>query len=103
MHLQFSSKLISDITFLMGLIVNAALLGLQCWRLYKTKDHYGLSFITFFGFLIIQVLGIINGIYNADFALTIGYGASAVVNLILVLLLVYYRLRFPVEKIRNGR
>ena len=91
----FSNKTISDIEFLIALSANAVLLFIQMWRLYKTKNHYGLSLVTFVGFLLIQISGVINGFYNADFALIIGYGLSTLINFLLVMLIIYYRWHFP--------
>ena len=91
-------KLFSDIEFLIALIGNAVLLLLQALRLYRTKAHRGLSITTFAGFLLIQLSGMVNGLYNGNFALIFGYGTSAVINLVVVILLVNYRIRSSSKK-----
>lgn len=77
--------------FSIGLVANFVLFLIQAWRLYKAKDSEGLSFITFFGFNLIQLSTILYGILTKDLFLTIGYILSFMACLITTILIPHYR------------
>lgn len=76
-----------------ALLANAALFIPQAWRLYKTKDAYGTSVVTFAGFNIVQFLGLISGIYHNDKALIYGQIVSLTACGLVTVQLFLYRLK----------
>lgn len=66
------------VTFLfgLGLIGNAGLFVPQAIAVWRKKSDEGISLITFGGFSILQVVGIVHGLYEHDWSLIIGMSAS---------------------------
>ncbi len=62
--------------FGLGLMANAALFVIQAVRIWRAKSSKGVSIITFAGFCVLQVTGILHGIYQGDNALLAGMIAS---------------------------
>ena len=67
-----SPKYISDILYGAALFFNAALFIPQALKMRKEKSAKYASLLTFGGFNIIQLLGLINGLYNVDYGLIFG-------------------------------
>ena len=65
-------KDIVEIFFVLGLLVNAILYVPQAIRLYKLKSSEGISFITFFGFTLIQIFTTLHGYIHHDIFLMLG-------------------------------
>ncbi len=83
------------ITFIFGLALlgNAALFVPQALAVWRKKSDEGISLITFGGFCILQVIGVIHGVYERDDSLIIGLGASFLTCGTVTLLTIIYRLR----------
>ena len=66
------------VTFLfgLGLLGNAALFVPQAIAVWRKKSDEGVSLITFGGFSVLQVVGIVHGAYEHDWSLIIGMTAS---------------------------
>lgn len=84
-----------DLGFITGLIVNAFLFIPQALRLIASKDSKEVSFITFFGFLLIQFTTTLHGFIDKDFLLAYGTILSMITCGFVVTLIVYYRLKKP--------
>ncbi|MGD9153363.1 MAG: PQ-loop domain-containing transporter [Gammaproteobacteria bacterium] len=61
-----------EIFFACGLLINAVLYAFQVIKLYKLKSSEGVSFITFFGFALIQIFTTLHGYIHHDILLTLG-------------------------------
>jgi MtN3 and saliva related transmembrane protein len=79
--------------FGIGLIGNALLFVPQALAVWRKKSDEGVSLLTFGGFGVLQVLGVIHGFYERDNSLIIGLGASFVTCGTVVLLTIVYRVR----------
>ena len=66
------------VTFVFGLALlgNAALFVPQAIAVWRKKSDEGISLVTFGGFCILQVIGVVHGVYEHDNSLIIGLGAS---------------------------
>lgn len=89
-----SGKDISDLFYGMALFVNAALFLPQAYKIYKKKHAMDVSLITFGGFNIIQALGLINGIYNSDYALIFGQFVSLVACGLVTIQIITYKIKY---------
>jgi MtN3 and saliva related transmembrane protein len=69
-------KEIVAVIFGLGLLGNALLFVPQVIAVWRKKSDEGISLVTFGGFSILQVIGIIHGIYQGDPSLIIGMAAS---------------------------
>lgn len=81
------------IVFGLGLIGNALLFVPQAIAVWRKKTDEGISLVTFGGFCILQILGVIHGAYEHDNSLIIGLGASFLTCGTATLLTVVYRIR----------
>ncbi len=79
--------------FGLGLIGNALLFVPQAIAVWRKKTDEGVSLVTFGGFCILQILGVIHGIYEHDNALIIGLGASFFTCGTVTFLTIAYRVR----------
>jgi len=79
--------------FGLGLGGNALLFVPQVISVWRKKSDVGVSLITFGGFSILQIIGIVHGLYQHDPSLTIGMAASLLTCGTLTLLTIYFRLR----------
>lgn len=79
--------------FMISLIVNAILFIPQIVRLLKIKDSKELSFITFFGFNLIQIAVILHGYIKKDYLLLFGNLLSLITCGLVTILIVYYRIK----------
>jgi MtN3 and saliva related transmembrane protein len=77
-----------------GLFINALLFLPQIYVLVKSKDAKGISFVTFFGFSILQLITISYGFMKQDFLLAFGTMPSFLLCTVISLLIVIYRYRF---------
>ena len=52
--------------FGLGLLVNAGLFAAQSFKIWRTKNAEGVSIVTFAGFCILQITGILHGYFQHD-------------------------------------
>lgn len=69
-------KEIVAIIFGLGLMVNAGLFVVQAVKIFKTKSSKGVSTLTFGGFSLLQITGIMHGYFQNDMYLLSGMAAS---------------------------
>jgi MtN3 and saliva related transmembrane protein len=81
------------IIFGLGLVCNALLFVPQAIAIFRKKSDEGISLLTFGGFSILQVVGIVHGIYQRDWSLILGMSASLVSCGTVTGLTVFYRVR----------
>jgi len=77
--------------FGLGLVGNALLFVPQAIALWRKKTDEGVSLITFGGFSVLQVIGVIHGFYEHDSSLIVGLGASFLTCGTVTALTVFYR------------
>ncbi len=90
MH-AYTLKAITDTLFSIGLIVNSLLIIPQIIKILKCKTTKNLSVITYTGFNIFLFGMAAHGYIARDLILTLGMGASLVLNSIVVMLIIIYR------------
>lgn len=88
-----SIREIVAIIFGLGLVCNALLFVPQALAVWRKKTDEGISLVTFGGFSVLQLVGIIHGIYEHDLSLTLGMSASLVTCGSVTALTLFYRLR----------
>ena len=81
------------VVFGLGLLGNAALFIPQVIAVWRKKSDEGISLITFGGFSVLQVIGIVHGLYQRDPSLTLGMAASLVTCGSVTALTFLYRMR----------
>ncbi|HEY1576940.1 MAG TPA: PQ-loop domain-containing transporter [Terracidiphilus sp.] len=81
------------VVFGLGLLGNAALFVPQVIAVWRKKSDEGISLITFGGFSVLQVIGIVHGVYQRDPSLTLGMAASLVTCGSVTGLTAVYRMR----------
>ena len=79
--------------FGLGLLGNALLFVPQAIAVWRKKSDEGISLITFGGFSVLQMIGIVHGLYEHDLALTVGMAASLLTCGTVTLLTVVFRMR----------
>ncbi len=79
--------------FGLGLGGNALLFVPQIVSVWRKKSDVGVSLLTFGGFSVLQIIGIIHGLYQHDVSLTVGMAASLLTCGTLTLLTIAYRMR----------
>jgi MtN3 and saliva related transmembrane protein len=79
--------------FGLGLGGNALLFVPQIIAVWRKKSDEGISLVTFGGFSILQVIGIIHGIYQRDPSLIVGMAASLLTCGSVTGLTLFYRMR----------
>ncbi len=79
--------------FSISLFVNAVLFIPQIIRIHTTKDAKEVSFITFFGFWLIQLFTVLHAFIRKDYILMFGYVFSMITCGYIVGLIVYYRIK----------
>lgn len=88
-----SIKIYTDVFFMMGAFLNAALFVPQILLLYRTKSAKTVSLPMFLGFNIIQFATALHGYMSADYILMWGYTLSFITcGLVTILILVYRKL-----------
>jgi MtN3 and saliva related transmembrane protein len=91
-------KQIVAVIFGLGLIGNALLFVPQAIALWRKKTDEGISLLTFGGFSVLQIVGIVHGIYQQDNSLVIGMAASLLTCGTVTALTIVYRVR----RLRKG-
>ena len=81
------------IAFGLGLVANAGLFVIQAIKIYKAKSSKGLSTMTFAGFSLLQIIGILHGIFQKDYYLLSGMAASLMACGTVTVLSIVYRER----------
>ena len=79
--------------FGLGLGCNALLFVPQVIAVWRKKSDEGISLITFGGFSILQVIGIVHGVYQHDLSLILGMSASLLTCGSVTFLTLFYRIR----------
>jgi MtN3 and saliva related transmembrane protein len=79
--------------FGLGLGGNALLFVPQIIAVWRKKSDEGISLLTFGGFSVLQIIGIIHGSYQHDASLTIGMAASLLTCGTVTMLTVFFRMR----------
>ena len=77
--------------FGLGLGCNAALFVPQAIAVWRKKSGEGISLITFGGFSILQIVGIVHGAYEHDWSLILGMAASLLTCGAVAVLTIFYR------------
>jgi MtN3 and saliva related transmembrane protein len=86
-------KEIVAVIFGLGLLGNALLFVPQIVAVWRKKSDEGISLITFGGFSILQVVGIVHGLYQHDLSLILGMAASLATCGSVTSLTIFYRVR----------
>jgi len=86
-------KDIIAIIFGMGLMANAGLFVIQAAKIIKNKSAKGVSTLTFAGFSILQITGILHGYFQNDMYLLTGMAASLLACGTVTILSVIYKNR----------
>ena len=86
-------KQIVAVIFGLGLLCNALLFVPQVLAVWRKKSDEGISLVTFGGFCILQVIGVVHGFYEHDKSLIIGLGASFLTCGTVTFLTILYRVR----------
>jgi MtN3 and saliva related transmembrane protein len=79
--------------FGLALLGNAALFVPQAIAVWRKKSDEGVSLVTFGGFCILQVIGVVHGFYQHDRSLIVGLGVSFLTCGAVTLLTIVYRFR----------
>ena len=87
-----------ELGFTLSLFINAALFLPQAIKMVREKTSRGVSFITFFGFLLIQLWTALHGFLRKDYLLAYGTILSMVACGGVSLLIVYYRYKYRPKK-----
>jgi MtN3 and saliva related transmembrane protein len=86
-------KEIIAVLFGLGLVVNGLLFVPQAIALWRKKSSEGVSLVTFGGFNLLQLVGIVHGVYQHDRSLILGMIASFLCCGAVTSQTLYYRLR----------
>jgi MtN3 and saliva related transmembrane protein len=81
------------VIFGLGLGCNALLFVPQVLTVWRKKSDEGISLITFGGFSLLQVVGIVHGLYQQDLSLILGMAASLLTCGSVTMLTIRYRVR----------
>lgn len=87
-----------EYSFAISLVANTLLFIPQIMRIIASKDSKELSFITFFGFFLIQLSTTLHGFLKKDYLLAFGTLASMVTCGGVIWLIVYYRINVRKDK-----
>jgi MtN3 and saliva related transmembrane protein len=79
--------------FGLGLGGNALLFVPQIITIWRKKSDVGISLLTFGGFGILQIIGIVHGLYQHDLSLTIGMAASLLTCGTVTTLTIFFRMQ----------
>jgi MtN3 and saliva related transmembrane protein len=86
-------KEIVAVLFGLGLGCNALLFVPQVMAVWRKKSDEGISLITFGGFSVLQVVGIVHGSYQHDLSLILGMAASLLTCGSVTTLTIFYRIK----------
>jgi MtN3 and saliva related transmembrane protein len=81
------------VIFGLGLGCNALLFVPQILALWRKKSDEGISLITFGGFSVLQMVGIVHGLFQHDLSLILGMAASLLTCGSVTALTILYRVR----------
>ena len=90
------------VLFGLGLLGNALLFVPQALAVWRKKSDEGISLITFGGFSVLQVIGIVHGLFQRDLSLTLGMAASLLTCGSVTALTLLYRVRRLRSAARSG-
>ena len=79
--------------FGLGLGGNALLFVPQIVAVWRKKSDEGISLLTFGGFSVLQIIGIVHGLYQHDLSLTLGMAASLLTCGTVTMLTIFFRIR----------
>ena len=96
-------KNIVAVIFGLGLLGNALLFVPQIIAVWKKKSDEGISLITFGGFNILQIIGIVHGLFQHDLSLILGMIASLMTSGSVTGLTLLYRIRRQKQLADNVR
>jgi MtN3 and saliva related transmembrane protein len=85
--------------FGIGLLGNALLFVPQAIAVWRKRSDEGISLLTFGGFSVLQVIGIVHGLYQRDPSLILGMAASLLTCGTVTLLTIYFR----VQRLKSAR
>jgi MtN3 and saliva related transmembrane protein len=86
-------KEVVGIIFGLGLMANAGLFVIQAVKIWRARSAKGVSILTFAGFCLLQVTGILHGIFQRDLYLLSGMVASFLACGTVTGLAIFYRNR----------
>jgi len=86
-------KQVFEWLFGLGLLCNALLFVPQAVAVWRKKTDEGISLITFGGFSVLQIIGVVHGIYQHDPSLILGMAASLLSCGTVTVLTLFYRLK----------
>ena len=81
------------VLFGLGLVGNAFLFVPQVIAVWRKKTDEGVSLVTFGGFSVLQMVGIVHGVYQRDLSLILGMAASLLTCGSVTALTIFYRVR----------
>jgi MtN3 and saliva related transmembrane protein len=81
------------VIFALGLGCNALLFVPQVLALWRKKSDEGISLVTFGGFSVLQMVGIVHGLFQHDLSLILGMAASLMTCGSVTALTILYRVR----------
>jgi MtN3 and saliva related transmembrane protein len=81
------------VIFGLGLGCNALLFVPQVLALWRKKSDEGISLVTFGGFSVLQVVGVVHGLFQHDLSLILGMAASLMTCGSVTALTILYRAR----------
>jgi MtN3 and saliva related transmembrane protein len=84
-------KEIVGIIFGLGLVINGGLFVVQAVKIVKSRSAKGVSTFTFAGFNVLQITGILHGIFQRDIYLLSGMVASFIACSAVTVLSIIYR------------
>jgi MtN3 and saliva related transmembrane protein len=84
---------IITVIFGIGLFGNALLFVPQAIAVWRKKSDEGVSLLTFGGFSVLQIVGVIHGLYEHDNSLIFGLGASFLTCGTVTALTIFYRIK----------
>lgn len=84
-------KEVVGVIFGLGLMANAGLFVIQAVKIWQSRSAKGVSILTFAGFCLLQVTGILHGIFQHDMYLLSGMVASLLACGTVTALAIVYR------------